>query len=162
MNKTIGISGYLILIISGAYLDAPIIALLAMPLFLLGFILLLKFYLGFIASQISKRWLAKLMIVIGTILLCALLGYSVVEYNQFQVAVDRNNVETLFPSALIKIMLIVATNIIASILIYFGIKNSGKLNRTNLLLVLLPTLILIPVTLFLIKFTILTGFWFGG
>ena len=94
MNKTIGVLGYLLLMISGVYLDAPIIALLAMPLFLIGFILLLKFYLSLNFTQTSKMGTDTIMIIIGATLLCAVLGYSVVEYNQFQVAVDRNDVES--------------------------------------------------------------------
>ena len=161
MNKTIGVLGYLLLMISGVYLDAPIIALLAMPLFFLGFILLLKFYLSLNFTQTSKMGTDKIMIIIGTTLLCAVLGYSVVEYNQFQVAVDRNDFESLSPLGVIKIMKIGAANIIASILIYLGIKK--KINKsTRLIIVLLPTLILVPATILLLKLAIFAGFWFGG
>ena len=97
----------------------------------------------------------------GTVLLCGLLGYSVVEYNQFQVDVDRNIISELAFNWN-KILVIVVLNVIASLLIYLGIQKSNKLNKTNLFLVWLPTLILIPFTLFLIKLAILTGFWLGG
>lgn len=161
MNKTIGVLGYLLLMISGVYLDAPIIALLAMPLFLIGFILVLKFYLSLNFTQTSKMRTDTIMIIIGTTLLCAVLGYSVVEYNQFQVAVDRNDVEPLSLSGVIKIMIIGAVNIIASILIYLGIKK--KINEsTRLIIVLLPTLFLVPATILLLKLAIFAGFWFGG
>ena len=61
-----------------------------------------------------------------------------------------------------KRLVIVAVNLIASLLIYFGIHKSKKLGRTNLLIVWLPTLFIIPFTIFLIKLATLTGFWFGG
>jgi hypothetical protein len=161
MNKTIGVLGYLLLMISGVYLDAPIIALLAMPLFLTGFILLLKFYLSVNFTQTSKMRTDTIMIIIGTTLLCAVLGYSVVEYNQFQVAIDRNDVESLSLSGFIKIIKIGAVNIIASILIYLGIKK--KIDKsTRLIIVLLPTVFLVPATILLLKLTIYAGFWFGG
>jgi hypothetical protein len=102
-----------------------------------------------------------IMIIIGTTLLCAVLGYSVVEYNQFQVAIDRNDVESLSLSGFIKIIKIGAVNIIASILIYLGIKK--KIDKsTRLIIVLLPTVFLVPATILLLKLTIYAGFWFGG
>ena len=158
MKKTLGILGFIILIISGVFLDTPIIAILVMPLFLVGFAFLLIFYLGFKKSQ---SLFSTFIIVMGTVLLCGLLGYSVVEYNQFQVDVDRNIISELAFNWS-KILVIVVLNVIASLLIYLGIQKSNKLNKTNLFLVWLPTLILIPFTLFLIKLAILTGFWLGG
>jgi hypothetical protein len=161
MKKSLGFSGYLILIISGVYLDAPFIALLAIPLFLIGFILLLWFYLGFITNQKTKKMLSVFMIFIGMVMLCGGLGFSAIGYNQFQVDVSRNivNESELNWS---NILVIVAINLIASLLIYFGIQKSKNLSKTNLLFVWLPTLFIIPFTLFLIKLATVTGFWFGG
>ena len=150
MKKSLGISGYLILILSGAYIDAPMFALLAMPLFLIGFILLLIFYLGFNTSQKLEKLLFSFLIVIGMVILCGGLGYSSVEYNQFQVDVSRNIINELHVNWT-KILIIIAINFMASLLIYFGIQKSKKLSKTNFLFVWLPTLFIIPITLFLMK-----------
>jgi len=159
MKKSLGILGYLFLLISGIFLDAPIIALLAMLLFLAGLILLIIFYIDLINSEIPRRWFFVLLTVIGTILLCGILGYAAVEYNQYLVAVDRNPEVNPKSSAWMRV---VAINLMASMLIYFGIKNSRKLNKVNLLFVWLPSFVLIPLTIILMKLTVLTGIWFGG
>jgi hypothetical protein len=59
-------------------------------------------------------------------------------------------------------IIVIGTNLIASLLIYFGIKNGNKINEANLLFVWLPSFILIPLTIILLKLTVLTGIWFGG
>ena len=91
-----------------------------------------------------------------------LLGYAIIEYNQFQIAMHRNQLTEKLPFNWSKILIIKTLNIIASVLIYFGIKNSEKLHKKSILLVWLPTLFLVPITLFFIKLAVLTGFWFGG
>lgn len=159
MKKSLVYLGYLFLLISGTFLDAPIIALLAMLLFLAGLGLLIVFYVDLIDREKSNQWLFVLLAVSGTILLCGILGYAAVEYNQYLVAVGRNpEVKPSF-SALI---IVTALNLTASILIYYGIRKSRKLNMVNLLFIWLPTLIIIPLTIILIKLTVLTGIWFGG
>lgn len=159
MNKTTGILGYLILVISGVFLDAPFIALLAMPLFLAGFILLIVFYRGLIDKKKPDRWLFVLQVVIGTVLLCGVFGYAAVEYNQYLVSVDRN--PATYPSSS-TLMIVIGINLVASLLIYFGIKNGSKINEANLLFAWLPSFLLIPLTIILLKLTVLTGIWFGG
>jgi hypothetical protein len=159
MKKSLGIVGYLSLLISGIFLDAPIIALLAMLLFLAGLTLLIIFYIDLINREKSNRLVFVLLAVIGTILLSGTLGYAAVEYNQYLVEVDRNPEVNPSSSAWI---IVGAINLIASLLIYFGIKNSSKLNKVNLLFVWLPTFVLIPLTIILMKLTVLTGIWFGG
>lgn len=159
MKKSLVYLGYLFLLISGTFLDAPIIALLAMLLFLAGLGLLIVFYVDLIDREKSNQWLFVLLAVSGTILLCGILGYAAVEYKQYLVAVGRNpEVKPSF-SALI---IVTALNLTASILIYYGIRKSRKLNMVNLLFIWLPTLIIIPLTIILIKLTVLTGIWFGG
>jgi hypothetical protein len=162
MNRKLGFSGFVLLIISAVFLDAPIIALLAMPMFLVGFVLVLIFYLDLIKKQKSKSFFLTLMIVLGVILLCGVLGYSVVEYNQYQVDMDSKIGNGRLPFNWIKILIIAVLNIIASALIYFGIKNSDKLERSELLYVWMISLVLVPFTLLLIKLAVVTGFWFGG
>jgi hypothetical protein len=162
MKRKLGFTGFALLIISAVFLDAPIIALLAMPMFLVGFVLVLIFYLDLIKKQKSKSFFLIFMIVLGVILLCGVLGYSVVEYNQYQVDLDRNTADVKLPINWIKILIIAAINIIASVLIYFGIKNSDKLERSELLYVWMISLVLVPFTLLLIKLAVITGFWFGG
>jgi hypothetical protein len=162
MKKTLGTLGYLFLVISAVFLDAPFIALLAMPIFLTGFVLVLILYLDLIKKQKSKSFFLTFMIVLGVIMLCGILGYSVVEYNQYQVDMDNKIGNGRLPFNWIKILIIAAINIIASVLIYFGIKNSDKLERSELLYVWMISLVLVPFTLLLIKLAVITGFWFGG
>jgi len=162
MNRKLGLTGFALLIISAVFLDAPIIALLAMPMFLVGFVLILMFYLDLIKKQKSKSFFLTFMIVLGVIMLCGVLGYSVVEYNQYQVDMDNKIGNGRLPFNWIKILIIAVLNIIASALIYFGIKNSDKLERSDLLYVWMISLVLVPFTLLLIKLAVITGIWFGG
>jgi len=141
------IYGYLLLIVSSAFMDVDIIALLAMPGFLISIGLILIFYISLISKDNPKRKLALSLIISGTILLAAVVGYSGVTFIENLRNNSRIISEEFFPS----LWPIIGINILASLIILIGLKQSRKLNNRRLNLVWLPTLGLLPLVLMLIK-----------
>ena len=157
MKDLQGILGFLLLIISGVFLDTPFISLLAIPLFLTGFVLILVFYLHEIKD--SQKWLSTFLIITGALIFWIVSGYSAVTYNQYQGYLSRNpEIQWNWNN----IMLVVALNILASILIYVGIKIVKNYKPIELNLLVLPTVLVIPIILFIIKMLVLSGSWFGA
>ena len=132
MNKTLGIWGYGILIISAAFLDIPFIGLLAMITFLVGVILLLIFYLKLINLKNKLGFLFIVLVVIGILILSGTLGYSAVEFNKYLVSSHRG--QELLYSPWKRTIIVIAINIISSFFILVGIRNSTKLDKEKLLL----------------------------
>lgn len=159
MREIIGILGFLILIGSAVFLDTPFISLLAIPVFIAGFILILISYLKQIDNEKHMNILSQNLIIIGIVLLCALLGYAAVQYNQFQGLLSRNqevhwNWNT--------ILAVAGINILASILIFIGIWKGNNYQSEELIVLTLPTLLVIPISLILIKIYVLSGHWMGA
>lgn len=157
MYDFLGLVGFLLLIISGVFLDTPFIALLAMPLFLIGFVLILIFYLNEIKH--TQKLLSTFMIITGVVLFWIVAGYAAIEYNHYQ-GYLYNNPEVSWNWK--NILLIAALNISALILIYFGIRKDNKYNLSDLLFLFLPIILVIPVTVFLIKLLVISGHWMGA
>jgi hypothetical protein len=155
MNKTLGILGYSILIISAAFLDIPFIGLLAMITFLAGVVLLLIFYLKLINVKEKYRLLFILLIVIGILTLSGTLGYSAIGFNEYLVSMHRG--EELSHSPWIRLASIIGINVVSSFLIFAGIRNSDELNKETLYSCWLPTFFIIPVTIVLIKILEIIG-----
>ena len=155
MKDSLGIIGYILLIIGAVFIDTPIIALLAIPAFITGMILLIIFY----NNLLNKFYKLTLS---GILLICGTLGYTAIEYNQYLVLLSRNEVSEFFSSWSIKILIITAINLMASYLVYLGLKKSKKVSNIKLLSLWLPTLILIPLTIFIIQIMYWNDYWLGG
>ncbi|WP_372949564.1 hypothetical protein [Mariniphaga sp.] len=155
MNKTLGITGYAILIASAAFLDIPFLGLLAMVTFLVGIILLLIFYLKLIDGKNRYKFFFSFLTIFGVLVMCGVLGYSAVEFNEYLVAADRGQQLTYSP--LVRIIQIVGVILVGSISIFVSVKYCSKLNRESFYLVWLPTLLIIPVTIILIKILQIIG-----
>ena len=99
------------------------------------------------------------MIIIGVVLLCILLGYAAVEYNHYQGYLSRNQELSW---NWIKIFMVVIINILASLLIFLGIWKGNNYQLNQLIVRIMPTLLVIPVTLFLINLCVILGIWLGA
>ena len=155
MNKTLGITSYTILIVSAAFLDIPIIGLLAMVTFLVGIILLLIFYLKLIDGENRFKFFFIILAIVGVLVMSGTLGYSAIEFNEYLVSISRG--EQLTYSPLIRIIQIIGVTLVASLSIFVSVKYCSKLNRESLYLVWLPTILIIPVTIILIKILQIIG-----
>jgi len=158
LKEIIGILGFLILTGSAVFLDTPFIALIAIPLFISGSILILFSYLKQIDNEKIMNILSESLIIIGVVLLCALLGYAAVQYNQFQGFLSRNqelswNWNEIFSVA--------GINILASTSIFLGIWKGNNYRLEELIILTIPSLLVIPVSILLIKLSVISGIWQG-
>lgn len=159
MKEIIGILGFLLLIASSVFLDIPFIALLAIPVFIAGSILILISYLKQVNNEKRMNILSQNLIIFGVVLLCALLGYAAVQYNQFQGFLGKNQELSW---NWIKIFSVVGINIVASLSIFLGIWKGNNYRIEELVVLIIPTLLVIPVSLVLIKLSIISGVWQGA
>ena len=88
MKKIISFLGFLLLIIGAVFLDTPIIWILTFPLYVIGFILILMFYLKQINK--SKNRLSRFTIVSGIVILWLLLAYASSDYNTYEALLLNN------------------------------------------------------------------------
>jgi len=157
MKKTIGFLGFLLLIIGAVFMDTPIIWILTFPLYVIGFILILMFYLKQINK--SKNKLSRFIIVLGVVILWLLLGYASSDYSTYEALLLKNpGLQWNWT----KIFIVLAINILASILIFIGIRKRTDFKLSQVMLMTLPTILLIPLTLILIKLYITSDFWLGS
>ena len=157
MNDLLGILGFLLIIVSGVFLDTPFLALLAIPIFLIGFVLIFRFYL--LEIKQTQTWISTFMVVAGVVLFFVLTGYSAIQYNQYQGYLSR---KLEIPWNWTNILLIAALNILASMFICFGIKKVNNYKSIELVLLVLPTILVIPIILIFIKLYVLSGTWMGA
>ena len=159
MKEIIGILGFLLLIASAVFLDTPFLALLAIPVFIAGSILILISYLKQIDNEKRMNIFSQNIIIFGVVLLCALLGYAAVQYNQFQGFLGRNQELSWNWD---KIFIVAGINILASGSILLGIWKGNNYRLEELIVLILPTLLVIPISLILIKLSIISGIWLGA
>lgn len=155
MNKTLGITGYAFLIVSAAFLDIPFLGLLAMVTFLVGIILLLIFYLKLIDGKNKYNFFFSVLMIFGVLVMCGVLGYSAVEFNEYLVTADRGQQLTYSP--LIRIIKIVGVTLISSLSIFISVKYGSKLKKELHYLACFPTILIIPITIILIKILQIIG-----
>jgi hypothetical protein len=143
--------------IGAVFMDTPFLGILTLPLYVIGLIFILNFYLNLINR--SKNRLSRFMIIIGIVILWILLGYASTVYSTYEALLLKN-------SGLqwnwTKIFIVLAINILASILIMIGISRSADFIWSKIILLTLPTILLIPLTLLIIKLYIMSDFWLGS
>ncbi|MFO7670932.1 MAG: hypothetical protein R6W31_14850 [Bacteroidales bacterium] len=157
MKKTIGLLGFLLLIIGAVFMDTPIIWIFTFPFYVIGFILILIFYLKQIDK--SKKKTSRFIIISGVVMLWLLLGYASSDYGTYE-ALLLNNPGLQWNWT--KIFIILAINLLASILIFIGVRKRTDFKLSQVILMTLPTVLLIPLTLILIKLYITSDFWLGS
>ena len=157
MKEFLGILGYLLLIVSAAFLDIPFIGLIAMLTFLVGLILLIVFFTKFLEDELKYEWFYSTLIIVGVISLAGMLGYSSVEYTQHLVSINRGEeLPGLSGFHWMKILIISSIVIISSLIILAGIWKSST-DKIELIISWLPTLFLLPISILLIKLLELMG-----
>ena len=156
LRTFMGLSGYSFLIFSAVILDAPIIALLAIPIFAASAIVLLIFYDKILSYNYKPAML-------GLIILIGILAYSSIEFNQHLVLVSRNEFTGMTQTSWLKILVIAALNILSSYMVYLGLRNDKmKFKWHPRLGWWLPTLFILPIVLSLLYLSYKTGNWMGG
>lgn len=153
MNKTIGTLGFIFLVTSVVFIDTPIIWVFAFPFSVTGLVLVLMFYLRQIKK--SKNKLARFMIISGVVILWILLAYAANAYCTYLVS----NLEQL---NWIKILVTSSINLLASVLIFMGMRKASDSSLGNLIIMVIPTFLMIPLTMILIKIYFLSNFWLGS
>ena len=159
MNGIIGFLGFLLLIVSAVFIDVPIIAILAIPVFLTGLILILIFYLKEIDKERIINIFPQVLIIIGVISFCVISGYAAIKYNQFQ---GYLNMGEEINWNWINILMVAGINILSSFFIFLGIWIGNKCKYDVALEYITPTLIAIPIILLLIKLCVISGIWLGA
>jgi len=145
------ILAYVLLIVSAAFLDVDILALLALPIFITSTGMVIAFHLALVDKRSPKKWFGISLIIIGSILLSATVGYSAVKYIVYLRADASNAIQEPFPSLILNAYQIIGMNLLASLVIFLGLKKSIMLANKKLYLIWIPTLLLIPVVTLLIS-----------
>lgn len=156
MRTFMGLAGYSLLLVGAFFIDTPIIAVLAIPIFLAGIIILMKFY-----NKILKKH--NRLGMLGILIICLTLGYVCVEFNQFLVLLSRDNFSGINNTGWAKIG-IVAVLVLLSV--FFVYRSLGKENihfkQGSMLGWWLSAILLIPFVLLLYWIAYKTGNWMGG
>ncbi|WP_340114004.1 hypothetical protein [Maribellus mangrovi] len=156
MKNYLGILGYTFLILGAFFIDTPIIALLFIPLFLAGMIMLLLFY-----NKKFKR--NNKMGMLGILIICLTLGYTCIEFNQFLVLLSRNEFIGFTSAVWLKIVSVTVLTLIASFLISRGLgKESINYKSESLFGWWLSASLVIPFELLIYWIAYSTENWAGG
>jgi hypothetical protein len=166
MKNIWGIIGYMLLVISATFLNAPIFSLLAMPLFLLGAAFFIRFYLSIVKKGMPNKQISNKLILTGSILVTLLIGYSAIEFTSYLDAIYQSEFNSFankqpavqVPIQLHKIIIVAALNFVFSLMIFVGCRLGSSLSIKKLLLLVTPTLLIIPITILLMKLLNSLGF----
>jgi len=151
MKKQFGIIGYILVFIGAVFIDTPIFALLAIPVFVTGSILLVIY-----SEKLLKKY--STIGLLGIIVICVILAYSAIEFNQYLVLVSRDENVKLSLLVWAKVGVIVIINLLGSYMVYLGVKH----RENDLIPLWIPILILIPATILWKQLAFWTGYWLGG
>ena len=156
MKNFLGILGYTFLILGAFFIDTPIIALLFIPIFLTGMIILMIFY-----NKILKR--NNKLGMLGIIIICLTLGYSCIEFNEFLVLLSRDEFSQFTNTALIKVGGIITLTSVASFFVFIGLgKENIQYQNGSLVGWWLSATLVIPLVILLYWVAYSTGNWLGG
>jgi hypothetical protein len=156
----IGTTGYTLLIFGAAFLNIPILGLLAIPLFLASSVMLIYFFVS-LCDKKSHKIISTGLIIIGIILLWVTIGITAVQYSEYLLALSRDNAENFFPSPGLTALKTIGSALIASLIITYGIKLRSTLSNKKLLYILIGTYVSVPLTILLIKILELIHMPFG-
>lgn len=141
------LSGYVLLILSSAFLNVELISLLAMPLYIVSIVIILSCYLGLINKESSKREFAKSLIIPGTVILAIIVALPPLTFIDYLQDHSGSGVVNFSFSHLF----LIGINIVLSSVIFVGLKRGSNLNNKRLIIAVLPSLLVIPSALMLIQ-----------
>lgn len=148
---------YLLFVFSAAFLNVPMLGILAMPLLLISGIALLIIFLSLHDEEVEKKLISTLIITIGTILLIIIVGYTAIQYTEYLLAIRRGVVERFFPSPWLGTLKIMGTALIASITIVVGIKLRSGWSNKRLFFIFLVIFSSVFLTTLIVKILELMG-----
>lgn len=150
-----GIAGFMLIVFGALILDTPIFALVAIPLFLGGVILLALFY-----DKILKKH--NRLGLFGIIIICGALAYTAIEFNQFLVHISRDKYNGILLLGWMKIIIVVVLNLLASFFIYLALKQDDlKFKNNKYFGWWFSATFVIPFVLILKLFAFWKGMWLG-
>lgn len=156
MKNLLGILGFTFLIMGAFFIDTPIIALLFIPVFLAGLIMLMLFY-----NRILKKNYKLGML--GILIICLTLAYSSIEFNQFLVLLSRDEFEEFSSVVWLKIISVTVLTLIASVFIYLGLgKENIHYKQGSLIGWWMSASLVIPFVIILYWIAYNSGNWGGG
>lgn len=156
MRSYLGVLGYTFLILGAFFIDTPMVALLFIPLFIAGMIMLMLFY-----NKKFKR--NNKLGMLGFLIICITLGYTCIQFNQFLVLLSRNEFSGVTSAVWLKIVSIIVLTLIASFLIYRGLgKESINYKSESLFGWWLSASMVIPFVILLYWIAYSTENWAGG
>ena len=156
MKNFLGVFGYTLLILGAFFIDTPIIALLFIPIFLAGMIMLMLYY-----NRILKR--NNKLGMLGILIICLTLGYSCIEFNEFLVLLSRDEFSGFTNTAWIKLLSIIILITISSLFIFIGLGKENIHNKNGSLIGWwLSASFVIPFVILLYWIAYSTGNWAGG
>lgn len=117
---------YIILIVTGAFLDMSILAILAFPGFFIFSIFFLMALFNLPVHQERREWLSSTLLVIGTLLLVATIFYTAIDTTQYLIAVSRNVTERFFPTPLLTVSKLIGISFFSSFFLIWGIKERTR------------------------------------
>lgn len=155
MKERYGVIGYILVFIGAVFIDTPILALLAIPVFFAGAILLIIYY----EKKLQNYGKIALL---GIIVMCIILAYVAIQFNEYLVLVSRDENESLSLFVWAQIGVITFVTSLVSYFVYLGVKHRKNLDKGDLIPLWLPILILIPLTILWKALAFWTGYWLGG
>lgn len=153
---------YPILILSGSMLDVQILALLAMPVYLVGGILFIAYMAKLVNGDDRKISLDTVLIILGTILISVLSAYGAVEFSETNTGSRTGFIQQMLPLREKPFALIAGGLALGSLMILLGLIMTKQFTRKKVLMVWIPTLLVFPVIILLIFFWASIGFPVGS
>lgn len=155
-------TGYLLLLLSCSLLDVQIIALLAMPLFLLSAVLFTYYYAKLINEEKRGSGIAVFLSIFGSILISGFSAFGAVEYSVYYTSGPNGATNPILPLDDLEFAIIGAGLLLGSLLILLSLRRNKRFTGKRLLKYWIPTLIAFPLIMLLIVILESIGFPVGS
>jgi len=160
------ILGYVLLLTGAVFMASPATALIAVSVYLAGIVLTIISIIGLLDKHKPRAKIYSFVIVFGVIMCTFLLADSVGKYATYFTEVDKagfmnvpqDGNENIVKLPLKGMIVNGLLNLLLSIIIAFIIIKRSHTGWKYAVLICLPLSLLIPVTLFLVKFLAKSGF----
>jgi hypothetical protein len=154
-SKTLGIVGFLLLILSSSFLDVPMFGLLAMPVFIAGVICVIIYSLRFKKtsySTLNAYWFSTFLIILGVLALSITMGYTGIKFAGYFSVSGSHDIADSFNSSSSKIILIILiVDFVATSIILLGMRLRSEIKRNNILLAWVILFLSVPLIVGIIK-----------
>lgn len=156
--KTFGTIVYASLVVSAAFLDIPILGLLAVLVFVVTIPICITLLFSLPEDKASnKRWLSAFLIPIGVIGLSITMGYAAIQYSGYLVASSRNVIERFYPPPWEIILTVMIANVVATSVVTLGIKQRSGWKDRKLFLLWFVLFLAVPLVVATVKLLEILG-----